>query len=712
MTTLDAPKGRLVALPLEGHPARVDGRRSPDRRSESAVTDLVAEGDDVLTAFAAHRRRTSLVLRTRAGVSSLHHHAADGAHLADITDVTGGLAAVTGLAAHPQRARARRGGAHVLHPARHRHGLAARRRRRSSSPRLPGPTIDAGHASARCATRRPTAPPCRCCSCTPPTTTIDARTPTLLTGYGGFNITETPAWSPFIAAWCELGGQVADPRPARRRRGGRGLAPGRHARQQAAGVRRLRGRRRLAGRRGPHVPRSPGHPRRLQRRAAGGGLQGPPARPVRGRRVRRARSPTWCASRGSSSPASGSPSTATPTCPRSWPGSTPTRRTTRSSTAPRYPATLVTTGEEDSRVDPCHARKMAARLQAASTNDGAAPRGGRGRPRPGQARHQADRGASRRPRLPRLAARPSDAGSASLPERDRRSPSAGAPVTCDGGRTANAANATMASTSSSVRVGSWWKSSTARAPASSRQAHGVVGRRVAEARARRQLLGGVLGVVDQQVDVRGQRQRGVVVRPPAVGPGTERRRAVVGQVGDRRAPVADAVAEGAAALVRDLQGQHLEAADVVLAGLEALEGPRAPQALGPDREVRRRHGPAQHVDRRRRRRPGRGGTAAPRRRRGRRRARTAGPGCGPSAGDRGASAPRNGCLAEQRAEAAQPGAGVEHEARRARRRGPARRTRCCRRSARRRARAPGSTPARRARAPSRGRLAPLAGGPR
>ena len=31
-----------------------------------------------------------------------------------------------------------------------------------------------------------------------------------------------------------------------------------------------------------------------------------------------------------------------------------------------YPATLVTTGEEDSRVDPCHARKMAARLQAAS----------------------------------------------------------------------------------------------------------------------------------------------------------------------------------------------------------------------------------------------------------------------------------------------------------------------------------------------------------
>ena len=32
-----------------------------------------------------------------------------------------------------------------------------------------------------------------------------------------------------------------------------------------------------------------------------------------------------------------------------------------------YPAVLITTGEEDSRVDPCHARKFAARLQAATT---------------------------------------------------------------------------------------------------------------------------------------------------------------------------------------------------------------------------------------------------------------------------------------------------------------------------------------------------------
>ena len=67
-----------------------------------------------------------------------------------------------------------------------------------------------------------------------------------------------------------------------------------------------------------------------------------------------------------------------------------------------------------------------------------------------------------------------------------------------------------------------------------RQSHRVVGRRVPHA-TRRQLLGGVLGVVDQQVDAGGQRQGGVVVRPPAVRARPQRRRTVVGQVGDRRA---------------------------------------------------------------------------------------------------------------------------------------------------------------------------------
>jgi prolyl oligopeptidase len=34
-------------------------------------------------------------------------------------------------------------------------------------------------------------------------------TPCILTGYGGFAIAETPAWSPAVAAWCEQGGLYA-----------------------------------------------------------------------------------------------------------------------------------------------------------------------------------------------------------------------------------------------------------------------------------------------------------------------------------------------------------------------------------------------------------------------------------------------------------------------------------------------------------------------
>ena len=34
-------------------------------------------------------------------------------------------------------------------------------------------------------------------------------TPTILNGYGGFAIAETPVWSPTIAAWCERGGLYA-----------------------------------------------------------------------------------------------------------------------------------------------------------------------------------------------------------------------------------------------------------------------------------------------------------------------------------------------------------------------------------------------------------------------------------------------------------------------------------------------------------------------
>ena len=59
------------------------------------------------------------------------------------------------------------------------------------------------------ATPRPTAPRSGCSWSTGPTSQPDAATPCILTGYGGFAIAETPAWSPTIAAWAEAGGLFA-----------------------------------------------------------------------------------------------------------------------------------------------------------------------------------------------------------------------------------------------------------------------------------------------------------------------------------------------------------------------------------------------------------------------------------------------------------------------------------------------------------------------
>ena len=66
-----------------------------------------------------------------------------------------------------------------------------------------------------------------------------------------------------------------------------------------------------------------------------------------------------------------------------------------------YPAVLLEAAESDSRVDPLHARKMAARLQAATSSDRADPAaaGDEGRPRPGQAAGQGGRGTDRRMEL-------------------------------------------------------------------------------------------------------------------------------------------------------------------------------------------------------------------------------------------------------------------------------------------------------------------------
>ena len=120
-----------------------------------------------------------------------------------------------------------------------------------------------------------------------------------------------------------------------------------------------------------------------------------------------------------------------------------------------------------------------------------------------------------------------------------------------------------------------------------RELDGVVGDGVSEVGLGGELLGEQLRVVDEQVGVVGELERGGVVLAEAMLAGAERGGAVVGHVGERRVLVADAVAERPPALVRDLARKHGEALDLVLARGERRERPMPAQLRGRDREVRR-----------------------------------------------------------------------------------------------------------------------------
>ena len=62
------------------------------------------------------------------------------------------------------------------------------------------------------------------------------------------------------------------------------------------------------------------------------------------------------------------PEYGSPTIRSSSAGCAPTRPITTCGTGTAYPAVLLATAESDTRVDPMHARKMAARLQAATSS--------------------------------------------------------------------------------------------------------------------------------------------------------------------------------------------------------------------------------------------------------------------------------------------------------------------------------------------------------
>jgi prolyl oligopeptidase len=352
LTTLDAPLGRIVTAPLDGP--------SPER-----WTDVVPEGDDVCAGFAT-TGDVLVVTRTRAGVSSLEQHAlASDAPPLDLDGWSGnvGLVAVTGLASHPSApdlvvvgltSFTRPDTVRAVRPG----GTA------TDLVHLPGAELPTTSVSqVRYASTDGTLVPMLVVHAAEVVPGPDTRT--LLTGYGGFNITETPAWSPFVAAWCEAGGQLAvagirgggEEGESWHQAGMRANKPQVFADFEAAADWLV-----AEGRTSRH--------RLAIRGGSNGGLL------VAACMTRR---PDLCAAVVCDVPLTDMvrfpefliarlwiPEYGDPDVPEelAWLHAYSPYHQVVEGTC--YPATLVTTGEEDSRVDPCHARKMAARLQAAT----------------------------------------------------------------------------------------------------------------------------------------------------------------------------------------------------------------------------------------------------------------------------------------------------------------------------------------------------------
>ncbi|MGH9134620.1 MAG: prolyl oligopeptidase family serine peptidase [Ilumatobacteraceae bacterium] len=193
VTTHDAPRGRLVRIALDAVP--------PD---PSGWETIVGERSAVLGALAV-ATDSLLVVTSTSGVDAIERWSRDGDLLAGFDEF--GIVSVAGLTADPPT------------------GSAFAITSGFDSPatlwRLEHQTVQRWH------------PPAPSVDALPPMTVRQVeytsaddtsiglflvhRTdvvpgsahPAILTGYGGFAISETPTWSPTIAAWCAAGGTYA-----------------------------------------------------------------------------------------------------------------------------------------------------------------------------------------------------------------------------------------------------------------------------------------------------------------------------------------------------------------------------------------------------------------------------------------------------------------------------------------------------------------------
>jgi prolyl oligopeptidase len=188
-TTLEAKRGRVVTAPLT---------------DPAAWTTLVPESDAVLDG--AHPVEGGFLVRsTRSAIARLHHHTSGGALVGEVAlPEPGSFAGFDSEAARPVAFFQLEGFTRPSSILRWtpQHGIepwsvaeAAVDPSRFTVRQVRYPSADGTEIGLFLVHRADLSP--------------GVHTPCILSGYGGFAIASTPAWSPMVAAWCEAGGLFA-----------------------------------------------------------------------------------------------------------------------------------------------------------------------------------------------------------------------------------------------------------------------------------------------------------------------------------------------------------------------------------------------------------------------------------------------------------------------------------------------------------------------
>jgi prolyl oligopeptidase len=194
-TTHAADRGRVVSVPIG------DG----DALGPEHWTTLVAESESVIEAVAIADSGL-LVATGRRAVASLHRHDHDGAPISEVALPE--LGSITGLASVPGESTAVVGFTSFTRPS------ALWRLEAATSALTPLTALPGGPDPAAFALEQVTyksldGTPVAMFLLGPSAADSNADLPTLLNGYGGFAISESPAYSPLAAAWVEAGGRFA-----------------------------------------------------------------------------------------------------------------------------------------------------------------------------------------------------------------------------------------------------------------------------------------------------------------------------------------------------------------------------------------------------------------------------------------------------------------------------------------------------------------------